>query len=264
MDQKKKAGLGLLTDRLITSRRTFQHVLPVNSTGCSTATTTSNDTPPIVAEAINVISFDALFKLVRLTVILRGDATPLTDEERTNTDNDNDEDGKDVGRLSNLAVRLAYDPPRIVFGRTGRLVNIQLGPSTDVLLDTTYVDDIVRVGKGGTSGTKFIFTRCSASTVNGGGADGNETEEFRGLLARRPARRSRILSYLGSFVGMGLFSVSRGYRLTGGLLAFVASLVSAGVVFSTGGVETDSSSRFGRRRLRKKKLGVVGEKGQIS
>jgi hypothetical protein len=75
-----------------------------------------------------VISLDAFFKLLRFNVILRGDAVILSVDERTSS--------KLVGKLSNLAVRAFFDPPRKILGKE-RWLNLELGPNTSVVLDTT-------------------------------------------------------------------------------------------------------------------------------
>jgi hypothetical protein len=103
---------------------------------------TKGDVRKVVAEAINVVSLEALFGILRVTVILRGDATPLSAKERTDSD-------IVVQPLTSRAVRAWFDAPRIIFGRKGRFLNLQFGPKSSVLLDTLYLDDRVRLGMGG-------------------------------------------------------------------------------------------------------------------
>jgi len=213
----------IFTKQLLSIRRTFQHVLPFNSTGCSSST----DEAEAVAEAVNVISCDALWGLMRLTILLRGDAVPLTQEEWRSQD------------LSNLALRVAFDAPRIAIGRSGSRhwwTILQLGPTSSVVLDTTYVDNTIRIGKGGSSGTRFVFTKC---------LDRQEPEEFRTLLSiPKPIQKFKILSILGSIiVGTGLVSFKKGFRILGGFLTILASLASIMVLFSTGGIETRGARR---------------------
>jgi hypothetical protein len=81
--------------------------------------------------------------------------------------------------LSNRAVRVYFDKPRIGirlgrFGgggsgtrETGRWPRLQsvlsLGPTSSVVIDTPYFDDRIRLGKGGTSGSQFVFVRVDGT-----------------------------------------------------------------------------------------------------
>ena len=221
-----------LAQQLFSTRRTLQHLVPTNSTGNGLLKRKRNDgngngngDGEVVAEAVNVISLDAFFKLVRLNVILRGDAVPLTLEERNSP--------KMSGKLSNLAVRAFFDAPRIILGK-GRFVNLQLGPVTSVVLDATYVDDKVRIGKGGVSGTKFIFFRCKK--------DDQEAMEFQSLLQTRKTRTSKVLAVIGAVGGSAVWaSISSGSIVLGGSIGIVAALSAAAIAFSSGGVEEDDN-----------------------
>ncbi len=210
-----------LTRQIFNIRRTFQHLLPTNSTGIGNLSVNGKE---VVGEAVNVISLDALFKLIRLTVILRGDAVPLTKEQRGSK--------KLVGDLTNLTVRAFFDSPRITLGKRGRFFNICLGPPTSVVLDSTYADDTIRIGKGGSSGSRFIFTRCPKDDL--------EAQEFRHLLIRKPTGKPKLLLILGLMGASGLWTFfSKGYKLVGGIITLCAALSACAVSFSTGGVEDD-------------------------
>lgn len=206
-----------LAQQIFSTRRTLQHLVPTNSTGLVMRKEN------VVAEAVNVISLDAFWKLLRLNIILRGDAVPVTLEERNSP--------KMAGNLSNLAVRAFFDAPRIILGK-GKWLNLQLGPNTSVVLDTTYVDETVRIGKGGTSGTRFIFFRCHNKD--------EEAMEFQSLLQTKKMRTSKVLGVIGAFGISGVWvSLSRGSRVAAGVISFVSSLSALGICFSTGGVEDD-------------------------
>jgi hypothetical protein len=201
--------------KLLRTRRMLQHILPTNTTGLV-------QDPKAVAEAVNVIVLEALFGLIRLTVILRGDAVPIADTPPSSKPL--------LPNLSNLAVRAYFDPPRIVFGKKGRLVNVNIGPTSSVVLDAPYFDSKVRIGMGGTSGTKFVFARCSE--------DDEEAKEFLPLLQRRPVSKRKAAMLLLSIAGAGIFgALRRGFQVTGSLTA-VTSLLSMGLVISSsGGIE---------------------------
>lgn len=215
-----------IMQKFLRTRRTFQHILPVNDTGRGNL---FGQGQKVVGEAVNVISLDALFGWIRIYVILRGDAVPLTLEERTNTT-------QLKQPLSNLAVKALFDPPRIFFGRRGRL-NLKIGPQTSVLLDATYCDPLVRIGMGGTSGTRFVFGRCPGGDT--------EANEFRGLLLQKPVQKLKALVALGCLTSGGLYVAIAGHAsrmlrvLLGGGLSLFSSLLFGLVAFSSGGIEED-------------------------
>lgn len=235
----RKSGLA---QKLLNTRATYQHLLPANSTGLTQMQSSNSYRNTIIAEAVNVISLEALFGLIRLNVILRGDAIPLSLEERELCEDIAKSKAKDkgvenkVGNLTPLTVRAKFDPPRIVFGRRGRILNLNLGPRSSVVLDTTYCDESIRIGKGGTSGTKFLFRRVrSSSDMNV-----EKANEWRSLLARRPLRKSKALIILGSMLGFGIQSVIKGQsRVVGISTSIISALLGAVVVFSSGGIEDD-------------------------
>lgn len=229
----RKTGVA---QKLLQTRRAFQHILPVNATGIGSievGAENNNNRRPVIGEAVNVISLDALWKLMRVTIILRGDAVALTTDERNNA--------TIVSQpLSSLAVRALFDAPRIILGKQGRLVNLNIGPKTSVLLDALYCDTRVRIGMGGTSGTRFVFLRCAD--------DDPIANEFRALLARTPTPKKKAVSILGAMAACGLWATMRARttflaaRLLGGAVSTLALLLSAVIVFSGGGIERDDRS----------------------
>ncbi len=201
------------------TRRTFQHLIPTNTTGLGLIRNEN-----IVAEAINVISLDAFFGMIRLNVMLRGDAVLLTDQERKNM----------PFKLSPLAVRAYFDSPNICLGRN-RIVSIQIGPKSSVVLDTSYVDDeALRIGKGGLSGTRFIFRRTTDS----------EAKDCLSLLKRRPISAYSLCQFFASLSLAGIFMILKTKRLWFAyILTILSSLTTAGLLFSTGGIEQQKNRR---------------------
>lgn len=233
---------GKLT-RFVRPPRTYQHLLPSNYTGqgklqVSITGNTTDDSrmATVVAEAVNVISFDSIFfNLIRLHIVLRGDAVALTESERKENER------KYNQSLSNFAVKAFFDPPRIVFGKRGRIANIQLGPPTSVVLDTTYNDSVVRIGKGGSSGTRFIFSRCRE------GKDSNLAKEFLTLINRKPTRRRRILATIATIgTSVSWFALNREAKALSRLVAILTFFSAALVTISTGGVEQDEYDRMSK------------------
>ena len=212
----RKTGIA---QKLLRTRRSFQHILPTNSTGLGAL---FGEGRKVVGEAINVISLEALWGLLRLTVILRGDAIPLTKEERTNTT-------RVAQPLSPLAVKALFDAPRIVVGKKGKIVNISVGPKTSVLLDTLFCDNQLRLGMGGTSGSRFVFRRCPD--------DDEEANEFRALLGK-PMKKLYSFSVLGAIAALGIAGVAKGVlRILSGMVATFAVLIAGLIAFSGGGIE---------------------------
>lgn len=212
-----------IAQRILRTRRTLQHILPVNTTGIGASVSRNGET--VVGEAVNVISLEALFGLVHLTVVLRGDAVPLTMEERTNAT-------RVVQPLTSQAVKALFDSPRIILGKTGRIFNINIGPDSLVLLDTNYCDDKIRIGMGGTSGTRFVFARCSEGD--------DEAEEYMKLLQRKPAKKKKALLVLGAIASTGAYgAVAKGARLIGGTLCVASVLFGTLIATASGGIESN-------------------------
>mmetsp|Transcript_864 Transcript_864/g.1780 ORF Transcript_864/g.1780 Transcript_864/m.1780 type:complete len:258 (-) Transcript_864:162-935(-) len=170
----------------------FQHLVPFNATGLSLALRSET----AVAEAINVISLDALDGLLRIAIILRGDAVPLSLEERLQLNTN-----RTITPLTNLVVRAYFDPPRIFFGKRKKGNNysylpLKLGPTSSVLLDTTFYDSKVRVGMGGTSGTRFVFTSTAEE----------EAKEYEALLNQPSSGNKRkVLTRLCAIMAASLY-----------------------------------------------------------
>ena len=242
-----------LAQKLFRTRKTFQHLLPYNETGLARHSETA------VAEAINVISLDALNGMIRITVILRGDAVPLSSEEIAQTNSN-----RTIPPLSNLAVRAFFDPPRICFGKHKcngyTYLSLQLGPVSNVVLDTTYYDDALRIGMGGTSGTRFVFARTTDK----------EATEFKSLLSQPLVKRGKLIRRLGFLSAMSFFVaskeacmsniwgrmvgmtsspkaqlvlgelfISKGLRILARISAVVTGLALLLLSFSSGGIERD-------------------------
>ena len=238
--------------QMFRTRATFQHLLPLNSTGNSQL---QNDMA--VAEAINIVSLDALNGLLRITVILRGDAIPLSSDER-NQMNTN----RTITPLTNLAVRAMFDSPRIYLGYRRRkreqggepcysYFPLQIGTSSSVVSDTTYCDSKIRIGRGGTSGSYFLFVTTNKE----------EASEYKALMDLR-TRTKRTIGKLAMLASASLYSTLFGFASVNKLIPSTTVMhtamwflkqISIGVamtsgyhllllLFSSGGIERDSVS----------------------
>jgi hypothetical protein len=214
--------------KLVQIRRTLQHILPVRE---------HNSLEHAVAQAINVIRLDFLFGLLPIWIVLRGDAVPLEKDTTDDDDDNGDSSKKPLSLLPNLtrrAVRAYFDRPRIAIGN----FCFSLGPTSSVVIDTPYVDDRVRIGKGGTSGTQFVFLRVPET-------DTEATHEWKWLLERTESsfitkrKASWGLATAGILSAIGwrlLTGLSRRVSITSTILSVIALL---GVLLvSTGGIET--------------------------
>ena len=210
---------GGFAQKLFKTRKTYQHILPYNSTGLA-----RYDGETSVAEAINVVSLDGLGGLLRATVILRGDAVPLTPQELKDMNTN-----RTINLLSNLAIRANFDAPRIFFGKRQprskdafKYLPLQLGPISDVVLDTSFNDDSVRIGMGGTSGTRFIFTRTAD--------DDNEALEYKALLQQPPAKKPKLLGMMTSVLLASFYiAFGNGMKIA---IAISPSFITKSTVFS--------------------------------
>lgn len=213
-----------LAQKLFRSRRSFQHILGINETGRGreTVTTKTGKRLEVLGEAVNVISLETLWGLIRATIILRGDVVCLAVSER------NQPHYNQV--LSYNAIRALFDPPRLVFGKRGKLFNISVGPRTSVVLDTPFVDGQIRIGLGGRSGTRFVFRRCSPDDV--------EANEFRELLYRKPLRKLWIVALCGCMS----FAAAIQKSWFGSTIAGTSLLIGLLMGFSGGGIERGDSS----------------------
>ena len=125
-------------------------------------------------EAVNML----FFKFAGICpgcVVLKGKLTRCPADERraVETKYDTPPPG-----LSPQTIKVIFDPPRIFFGSAG-ILNFELGPVTTVYLDTTYLDERVRIGRNRFGG-HFVFTRLPGPDK----APGSAADSWRPLLAR--------------------------------------------------------------------------------
>eukprot|EP00980_Cylindrotheca_fusiformis_P004335 scaffold921_cov126-Cylindrotheca_fusiformis.AAC.14 len=209
--------------RLWKIRRTLQHVLPPVSSNA-------------VAQVVNAIFLECLWGVLPIWIVLRGDAVPIS------SDSNNPEVQQAYSKkkranlvpsvLTKRTVRVYFDRPRIAVGNS----IVSFGPTSSVVIDTPYVDDRIRIGVGGTSGTKFVFARVSE--------DDDEAKEAWQWILEQPTMITKtkasvglILTSVISTIGFRILEGGVGKWLSGALAA--VSLVSlALVVSSTGGIET--------------------------
>lgn len=97
------------------------------------------------AVAVNVIQF-RLLGLLRGCAVLSGEwRRPTAVELEALRATALEKTGR---ALSDNTISVAFSAPRIAFGQGGGLLNIRIGPSSEVALDTTYLDDTLRICRG--------------------------------------------------------------------------------------------------------------------
>ena len=262
---------GKWTRGLWTVKRTMQHILPPvtpaktiaeQGQGSSINQYSESIASKAVAQVVNAIRLELLWGFVGIWVLLRGDAVPLKldlasikssdDEVKRNGSKRKKPPPKLLPDLSDRTVKAYFDRPRIgVSLRIGKNSPkflkrvLTLGPTSAVVLDTPYADSRVRLGKGGTSGSQFVFTRLPQSDVEARDGWKWVLEESSKSVGRSLTKMSLVLrlGVLGLAVGIlsGIVQ-QRWTRVLAGAYAVVSGISILGLARSTGGIETDGDT----------------------
>ena len=185
---------------------------------------------------MNVIQF-RLLGLLRGCAVLRGTwsrpsqeqfaALRATARERTGRE------------LSKNTIAVAFGAPRIAFGREGGLLNLQFGPTSEVALDTTFLDSTLRICRGGSNGVPFVFR---ADTCREGEAFGEDSKLWASVLSRPPLGKPPIVAAL-LVATAAVWQIAAGFDRALSLLLRTSALaiaIAAGAVLrSTGGIVVD-------------------------
>ncbi|KAL3918575.1 MAG: hypothetical protein SGILL_004170, partial [Bacillariaceae sp.] len=238
--------------RLWKVRRMLQHVLPTQQ---------STDSDAVVAQVVNAIRLELLFGMIGIWVVLRGDAVPLRRDEADKAAaaaekevEQSSRKGKGKPLLPNLSdrtVRVYFDKPRIGLSlfrphkpatsdSTKALLAkrvLTLGPTSSVVLDTPYIDDRIRLGKGGTSGSQFVFARVPESDKEA--TDGWKWVTEASLSAlNKPQIMVRVgILGIASILAFKLLQHTLLKRIAG-VYAVISGMILAWLALSTGGIET--------------------------
>jgi hypothetical protein len=105
---------------------------------------------PIVVNFVRGI----LFGIIPFSVILKGIARPLNNKERQAISSMH---GVTLGPA---VVRASFEPPVLSFGDPGKPISVRVGPQSSVVLDTPYLSDRLRLGRG-SRGSLFVFSRTA-------------------------------------------------------------------------------------------------------
>ena len=138
--------------------------------------------------------------------------------------------------LSSRTVRAYFDAPRFALGK----FVFTFGPTSSVVLDTPYVDNKIRIGLGGTSGSKFVFSRIPKEDKEG--VDGWKwVLEQPSAITKTKASYGLLWTTLLSGFAYKTLRFGMGKLVASGV--FLTSLAFLGLVMvSTGGIETNSDT----------------------
>ncbi len=171
--------------------------------------------------AVNVIQF-------RLLGLLPGSAILKGDWKRAEPQQFPTLRGNSSRALSANTAVVEFEAPRLALGRTGWLT-LRLGPSSRVGLDCTYVDDRLRICRGASSGTLFVFRY---DTCAPGGPLEPRSREWEAIVARQPLSGASV----GRGLLLGAAAVAGLTRRLAHPLAFAAAAAAVLLLRSTGGI----------------------------
>jgi hypothetical protein len=174
--------------------------------------------------AINYIT-GKLFRFLTVSVILKGAVQKITEAERTQMTS------KYGTALSPGTVRADFESPLITVGGIG----IRIGPNSNVVLDTPYLDDKIRLGMGA-RGSAFIFKRTKDSRANNWKID----------IKRKPIN-AKFLGFLfisfGSII-LNLFTSNtvQIFSVLKKIVAFPVIFVGLLLFFTKGGIREENKT----------------------
>ena len=174
--------------------------------------------------AINYIT-GKLFRFLTVSVILKGAVQIITEAERTQMT------AKYGTALSSGTVRADFESPLITIGGFG----IRIGPNSNVVLDTPYLDDKIRLGMGA-RGSAFIFKRTTDKRANNWKID----------IKRKPIKAKSLGFFfvsLGAII-LNLFTSSNIQFLSimKKIIAFPMIFVGLLLFFTKGGIREENKT----------------------
>jgi len=172
--------------------------------------------------AVNVVHF-RLFGLLPGAAVLRGRWSVPAQTELEGLR------GNSSRELSANTLSVEFEPPRIAFGQRGMLLNLQLGPKSSVGLDTTYLSRDLRICRGASSGTAFVFR---ADTVRDGAALSAASRRWEEVCESKPTTSKTAAVLLSALAALAAVSPLQPLR------PFTLPLMGLAVLLltSTGGI----------------------------
>ncbi len=249
---------GKWTRGLWTIKRTMQHVLPPLPLTTDSSTIASR----AVAQVVNAIRLELLWGFVGVWVLLRGDAVPLKLDPTSSDTSTEDSSNKSkksppklLPNLSDRTVKAYFDRPLIgVSLRRRRNQNskpflkrvLTLGPTSAVVLDTPYADSRIRLGKGGTSGSQFVFSRLPETDQEAREGWKWLLEDGKHKVGNNSLTKTGLVVRLGT-LGLVFGVVSRvlqqrWIKVLAGAYGVISGISILGLLRSTGGIETEGDT----------------------
>ena len=171
----------------------FQHVLKTPEKGMGRD-----------ISVVNVVK-GRLLNFFVLYVILDGFCKPLLLEERERLTK------KYGNKLSAGTVKAFFLPPLLGLGlyNSKKLFTFRVGPKSDVVLDTIYLDESFRLGRG-SRGSKFIFERLGELDQN--------LYDYKKVLENK-VFPGKLLGIILSFLGLSIIKIAtsnliKGFRIS--------------------------------------------------
>ncbi len=259
---------GKWTRGLWTVKRTMQHVLPPlpvtesNDKESGTSDQSSSIASKSVAQVLNAIRLELLWGFVNIWVLLRGDAVPLKLDPASAESSDAVQDDvvkkkksprKLLPNLSDRTVKAYFDRPRIGLSLQRSRKNskpllkrvLTLGPTSAVVLDTPYSDGRIRLGKGGTSGSQFVFRRLPDTDVEAIEEWKWVIEDGNNNVGQSLTKRALVLRLGVLGVALGILSrvlQQRWVKVLATAYGIVSCISIFGLLRSTGGIETEGDT----------------------
>ena len=165
--------------------------------------------------SIQVINYvkGKLFHWFILSVMLKGKVEKLSEERK-----------KDIlstygNKMTKSAVKADFEPPRLALSYGDNvLLSLSVGPKSSVELDTTYVDEKIRVGKGA-RGSYFVFERLLPGT-----AEFYQSDKYKAAL-QKPFLQIRKIAYVTAAIST-LFLVKKVNPIVNGIILIGSLLVA--------------------------------------
>ena len=172
-----------------------------------------------------------IFNCIPLAVILKGVANAINEDERSNLTR------KFGQALTPATVQADFNPPLIVVGslKKKKILGIfpwllfNAGPKSNVILDTPYLSENLRLGVGA-RGSTFVFKRLSD--------DDDAATDYISATEHLPLSQLklsiRLLTFGASMFALSLISVGRAIRTILRLIALPSFLLAAGIGLGKG------------------------------
>ena len=175
--------------------------------------------------AVNVIQFK-LLGLIPGAAVLKGRWSVASEEARSELRRNS------TRALSSNCVAVDFDAPIVAFGRTGGALTLELGPTSKVGLDVTYLDERIRICRGGSSGTPFVFRADSCAD---GAPLADASNQWQLCVERRPLQQSPAAFATFAAAGLcvtGWLPVSRWFALPMAVAGMAIRRSTGGIVVS--------------------------------